>query len=87
MFKRARPAATFEVDPEKPSFGPRYTRARGPPMTWLVFLNHLFRIVRVVGAVVLLLKGINHGWGWLIFAAIVTGITVETKGNKTKADS
>ena len=48
-------------------------------MTWLVFLNYLFRIVCVVGAVVLLLKGINHGWGWLIFAAIASGIRADRR--------
>ncbi len=43
----------------------------------LIFLaNYTFRTACVAGAVFLLWKGIDHGWGWLIFAAIVSGLSV-----------
>lgn len=36
--------------------------------------NTILRIIFIIGAVVMAIKGIS-GWGWLIFGAIVCGIS------------
>lgn len=49
-------------------------------MTLFVLLGWLFRIACVAGAVVLLCNHVEHGWGWLLFLAFISGISINTKG-------